>query len=116
MAELRQNVAQQYSEAIGLILPLTPSKEHTNIKPLVLHQVPELVCFQFSGATVSLQAPLTKFKDQPDVVVISFLTPPAKLCEPPPADGVRAACWKNLSGKNCQPVVIFFLPLPSDST
>lgn len=111
MAELRQNGAQQFSEATGLILPLAPSKRHTNIKPLVLH---ELVCFRFSGATATLQALLT-FKDQPDVAVILFLTPPAKLCEPPPADGVRATCWKNLSGKNCQPVMIFFLPPPSDS-
>lgn len=114
MAKLRQNVAQQYSEATGLILPLAPSKQHTNIKPLVLHEVPELVCFQFSGSTVTLQALLT-FKYQPDVVVILSLTPPAKLCEPPPADGDRATCWKNLSGKNCHLVVIFFLPLPSDS-
>lgn len=114
MAELRQNAAQQFSEATGLIFPLSPSKQHTNIKPLVLHEVPELVCFQFSGATATLQALLT-FKDQPDVAVILFLTPPAKFCEPPPAAGVRASCWKNLSGKNCQPVMIFFLPLPNDS-
>lgn len=91
MAELRQNVSQQFSEATGLILPLNPPKQHMNIKPLVLHEVPELVCFQFSGATATLQALLT-FKDQPDVVVISFLTPPAKLSEPAPADEVRATC------------------------
>lgn len=114
MAELRQNAAQQHSEATGLILPLPPSSQHRNIKPLVLPQVPELVCFRFSGATVSLQALLT-FKDQPDVVVISFLTPAAKLCEPPPAEGLRAACWEKLAGKSCQPVVIFSLPLPSGS-